>query len=155
MMAFSSFWWLLAGLAVIAEMLTGTVYLLLIGAGFVAAALAAHLGLAPTLQIMLAALVGAALVFGWWRIRAPARRAAVSAQTDASLNLDIGQTVMVDHWSADGTASVMHRGARWTVLAQGGAGAASGATAALPAPAPYRIVALSGSAFVVAPIPVG
>ena len=151
MMAFSSFWWLLAGLAVIAEMLTGTVYLLLIGAGFVAAALAAHLGLAPTAQIVLAALVGAALVFGWWRIRAPARRAAAPAQTDASLNLDIGQTVMVDHWGTDGTASVMHRGARWTVIAQAGDAAA----AALPAPAAYRIVALDGSAFVVAPIPVG
>jgi membrane protein implicated in regulation of membrane protease activity len=153
MMAFSSFWWLLAGLAVIAEMLTGTVYLLLIGAGFVAAALAAHLGLAPTVQIVLAAMVGAALVFGWWRIRAPARRATVSAQTDASLNLDIGQTVMVDHWGADGTASVMHRGARWTVVTQG---AETGdIAAALPAPAAYRIVALSGSAFVVEPIPIG
>ena len=146
MLALSTFWWLLAGLAVIAEMLSGTVYLLLIGAGMVAAALAAHLGFGLTVQIVTAAVVGSALVFFWWRVRAPARRATLAAQSNPDLNLDIGQTVVVDAWSADGTASVMHRGARWNVVPENPVGA-------VLVPGTHRIVALVGSTFVVAPTP--
>ncbi|MCZ2495313.1 NfeD family protein [Xylophilus sp. Kf1] len=143
-MALSTFWWLLAGAAVVAEMLTGTVYLLLIGAGLVAAALAAHLGFGLTAQIFTAAVIGSVLVFFWWRVRAPARRAALASQADPDLNLDIGQQVQVDHWNTDGTASVMHRGARWSVVARSPSGT-------LPAPGPHRIVGLLGSSFVVVP----
>lgn len=146
MLALSTFWWLLAGLSVIAEMLTGTVYLLLIGAGMVAAALSAHLGFGLTVQIFTAAFIGSALVFFWWRVRAPARRAALDVQSSPDLNLDIGQTVQVDHWGADGTASVMHRGARWSVVPQNPVGA-------VRAPGLHRIVALAGSSFVVVPVP--
>ena len=154
MMAFSTLWWLLAGIAVVAELLTGTVYLLLIGAGFVAAALVAHGGLSLPLQTVVAAVVGSALVLLWWRVRAPTRRAAVAPQASRDLNLDIGQTVQVDAWSADGSASVMHRGARWTVVAE----APSAPPATLDGqtmrhrPGLYRIVALSGSSLVVTPL---
>ncbi|QHI96826.1 NfeD family protein [Xylophilus rhododendri] len=147
-MAFSTFWWLLAALAIISELLTGTVYLLLIGAGFVAAALASYAGLSVTAQTVVAAAVGAVLVLLWWRIRAPQRRAALAAQASPDLNLDIGQTVHVEAWSAEGTASVMHRGARWTVVAEDGA-------AAPHAPGSWRIVAVVGSSFVVSPAAAG
>lgn len=146
MLALSTFWWLLAGLAVIAEMLTGTVYLLLIGAGLVAAALAAHLDFGLTVQIVTAAVIGSALVLFWWRVRAPARRAALAAQSSPDLNLDIGQTVVVEQWNTDGTASVMHRGARWSVEPENPVGS-------VLQPGPHRIVALVGSTFVVVPIP--
>ncbi|MEG0922354.1 MAG: NfeD family protein, partial [Comamonas sp.] len=43
-MALSSIWWLLTGIAVIAELLTGTLYLLMVALGLAAAAIAAHLG---------------------------------------------------------------------------------------------------------------
>ncbi|WPB58868.1 NfeD family protein [Xylophilus sp. GOD-11R] len=145
MMALSTWWWILAGLAVVAELLTGTVYLLLIGAGMVAGALAAHAGLALTTQIVIAAVVGAGLVAVWWRIRAPARRAAEPPQANADLNLDIGQTVHIDIWSAEGAASVMHRGARWTAVPVD-------RQAPAPAPGAYRIVAIEGASLVVAPL---
>ena len=44
-MAESTIWWLLAGTAVGIELVTGTLYLLMLSIGLGAAALAAHLGL--------------------------------------------------------------------------------------------------------------
>ena len=38
-MAQSTIWWLIAGAAIVVELLSGTVYLLLLSAGFAAAAL--------------------------------------------------------------------------------------------------------------------
>ena len=46
-MSESTLWWLLAGAAVGLELVTGTFYLLMIALGLGAAAMAAHLGLAP------------------------------------------------------------------------------------------------------------
>ena len=43
-MADSTLWWLLAGAAVAVELLTGTFYLLMLGIGVAAGALAAHAG---------------------------------------------------------------------------------------------------------------
>ena len=54
----STIWWLAAGAVVVAELLTGTFYLLMVAIGLVAAALAAHLGLPITAQIVAAAVVG-------------------------------------------------------------------------------------------------
>ena len=55
-MAFSTIWWLMAGVAVIAELLTGTLYLLMVALGLAAAAIAAHLGAGTTTQILVAAI---------------------------------------------------------------------------------------------------
>ena len=41
----STVWWIFVGLTMAAELLTGTIYLLMIGTGLDAGALAAHLGL--------------------------------------------------------------------------------------------------------------
>jgi len=153
MLDLSTLWWLLAAVVLIVEMLTGTVYLLLIAAAFVAAALAAYGGVAPTPQILIAAVIGSALVLAWWRVRASARRARAAAQPEAAadpdMNLDIGQTVVVEVWELDGTAAVMHRGARWTVIA----GRPDGTPTGMPGvTGPHRIVAMAGSRLVVAPL---
>ena len=58
----STIWWLAAGAVVVAELLTGTFYLLMVALGLVAAALAAHLGLASALQMVSAAIVGGGAV---------------------------------------------------------------------------------------------
>ena len=49
-MTHSTIWWLLAGVAVGVELVTGTFYLLMLAAGLVSAALAAHLGATVTVQ---------------------------------------------------------------------------------------------------------
>ena len=54
----STIWWLAAGAVVVAELLTGTFYLLMVAVGLSASALAAHLGLPIAAQLVAAALVG-------------------------------------------------------------------------------------------------
>jgi membrane protein implicated in regulation of membrane protease activity len=51
-MAQSTIWWLVAGVLVAVELLTGTFYLLMLAIGMAAAACAAHLGGNATVQIL-------------------------------------------------------------------------------------------------------
>jgi membrane protein implicated in regulation of membrane protease activity len=128
-------WWILAGLLVLAELLTGSFYLLMLAIGAVAGALAAHLGLGVTSQVVVAALLGAGATAAWHlkRARSP-QSAPVELNRDA--NLDIGQSVHVSAWADDGTARVTYRGAGWTVrhVGQG-----------RPQPGEYAIVSVSGN----------
>ena len=64
-MANSTIWWLIAGGAVVLELLSGTVYLLLLGVGFAAAAIAAHAGGSLSVQLVVAAVVGVGAVAAW------------------------------------------------------------------------------------------
>ncbi|MGV8804099.1 MAG: NfeD family protein [Polaromonas sp.] len=112
----STVWWLLAGLSVAAELVTGTFYLLMLAVGFSAGALASHFGLTPVGQMLTAAAVGGGAVALWhWQRRQGQPVMAASANPD--VHLDIGQSVHVAHWNADGTASVHFRGAHWTAVA--------------------------------------
>lgn len=105
-------WWLLAGILVAVEMATCTFYLLMLSLGAVVAALAAHLGLQPVMQILVGTLVGGGAVIGWHmkRRRDPQP---VAAAFNPDVNLDIGSRVHVPHWATDGTARVQYRGAGW------------------------------------------
>ncbi len=138
-MAESTIWWVLAGGAIAVELLTGTFYLLMLSLGLIAAALAAHAGAAMTTQLVVAALVGGGFIIGWRarRLRAPAELPA-GANQDA--NLDVGETVQVDSWLADGTSTVKYRGANWSVALVAGAS---------PTPGAHRIVEVVGSRLVV------
>ncbi|MGQ3053674.1 MAG: NfeD family protein [Roseateles sp.] len=118
-------WWITAGVLVAAELATGTFYLLMLAVGVVAGALAAHLGLSLTGQMLAAALIGGAAVVAWHRQRSKAPRAA-PAYWNPDVNLDIGQSVQVDVWSADGNAKVHYRGAAWQARFIGSAPPASG-----------------------------
>src|SRR6478735_10058836 len=57
-MADSTVWWLLAGTAVAVELVTGTFYLLMLGIGLAAGAIAAHLGAGIAVQLVVGALIG-------------------------------------------------------------------------------------------------
>ncbi|MGE0499270.1 MAG: NfeD family protein [Ramlibacter sp.] len=114
-MAESTIWWLLTGAAVAVELLTGTFYLLMLAIGLAAAALAAHLGLTLTVQLLVAAAVGGGAVVAWHLLRN--RQAAGPAPgANRDINLDVGESLHVDAWNPDGTASVRYRGANWTVI---------------------------------------
>ncbi|MBX3660101.1 MAG: NfeD family protein [Ramlibacter sp.] len=114
-MAESTVWWLLSGAAVAVELLTGTFYLLMITLGLVAAALGAHLGAPVVAQIVIAALVGGGAVVVWHVVRGK-RPAEPPATANRDVNLDIGESVHVESWGPDGTATVKYRGAQWTVV---------------------------------------
>ncbi|MDO8276969.1 MAG: NfeD family protein [Burkholderiaceae bacterium] len=134
-------WWLVAGILVAAELATGTFYLLMVAVGCVAGALAAHAGMSGTGQVVTAALLGAACTAGWHFKRARSPRSA-PAERNSDVNIDIGQTLHVEAWAADGTARVPYRGAAWSVQFEG---------PGTPAPGMHVIVAVQGSQLRVAP----
>jgi membrane protein implicated in regulation of membrane protease activity len=133
-------WWFAAGALIVAELFTGTFYLLMIALGLIAGGIAFVMGALAHVQLGAAAvvaLIAAAALrrsrFGNWKHRNDASR-------DAAVNLDIGATLQVDQWR-DGRARAMYRGAQWDVeLAPG---ESEGARV-------YRITALDGNRLIVA-----
>lgn len=134
-------WWVAAGLAVAAELATGTFYLLMFALGLAAGAVAAHLGLSGSLQIGVAAVVAGIATAVWhWR-RAHHPRSAPAA-SNRDVNLDIGERVQVVAWGADRTARVQYRGAQWTARLQPNAEARAGE---------HRVAAVEGNWLVLEP----
>jgi membrane protein implicated in regulation of membrane protease activity len=134
-------WWLAAGVLVAAELSTGTFYLLMVALGCGAGAIAAHLGLGGTAQLITAALLGGGATAAWHLKRASQPRSAPAA-SNRDVNLDIGETVRVEAWDEDGLARVHYRGAGWSARFAG-----SGA----PAPGEHMIVAIEGNRLSLAP----
>ena len=137
----STIWWTLAGLVVIAELMTGTFYLLMISLGMVAGALAAHSGIGLVGQCVVAALVGGGATIAWhfYKIKQPS---AAKAQANSDVNQDVGAVVQVNAWNADGSAFVKYRGAQWTVLAAPGVAKTTGS---------YRVKEVIGNQLVFEP----
>ena len=117
-MSESTIWWLLAGAAVGIELVTGTFYLLMVAIGLAAAAIASHLGLPLTWQLVTAAMVGGGAVVLWRTLRGdqPDR---LPVQSNADVHIDIGEPVFVENWNADGTTNVKYRGSNWAAIAHG------------------------------------
>ena len=135
----STAWWLLAGLLVITELLTGTFYLLMLALGAIVGALSAHLGQGTHAQIFAAAILGAGAVLACYLVRKRSpRRQPASGNRD--VNMDVGETVMVDQWNADGSAQVRYRGAAWTVMGRPGV---------LPQPGLHRVAEVIGNRLLV------
>ena len=138
-MDLSTVWWLVTGGLIAVELLTGTFYLLMLSLGAAAAALAAHGGLTLTGQMVVGAAVGGLAVTAWHL-----KNARPNADTDAARNpdihLDLGETVQVTEWDAEGLAHVKHRGAQWTALLSPGQPQTTGA---------HRIVEMVGSRLVI------
>jgi membrane protein implicated in regulation of membrane protease activity len=108
-------WWLLAGGLVAVELMVGSFYLLMLALGLTAAALAAHAGMDTAGQYTVAAVVGSAAVVALYMVKRR-RPEDPSVRSLRSVNLDVGETIQVDTWLADGTASVQYRGAQWTAV---------------------------------------
>ena len=138
-MAASTMWWLAAGAAIAVELVTGTFYLLMVAIGLGAAAVAAHAGVAVSTQLVVAAVVGGGAVVGW-HVRQSKRPPAPLAGANRDVNLDIGETVHITGWNADGTASVFYRGANWTCLHHGGA---------VPSTGLHKVIEVVGSRLLV------
>ncbi len=133
-MSDTTIWWLITGGLIAAELMSGTFYLLMLALGAAAAALAAHLGMGLTFQLVTAALIGGSAAV-LWRQKSLRHEAKVPPE----LHLDIGETVEVSAWDVNGTAQVKHRGANWTAVC---------ASAQTPAPGPHRIQTIQGSRLV-------
>ena len=138
-MAQSSMWWVLAGVVIAVELVTGTFYLLMLSLGLVAGAVSAHLGASSTLQIVVAAVVGIVSVVGW-RYYKQQQPSALRASANHDVNMDVGETVMVEAWHPDGSSTVKYRGAQWSVSLVHGE---------LPTPGHHTIVEVVGSRLLV------
>ncbi len=135
--------WLLIGLALCAaELLTGTFYLLMLGLGCLAGAVAAVADLGFGWQCTAGGVVAAIAGFVFHRVR----NAKSTAQSEALQHLDVGQIVTVQQWNADGTASVRYRGAPWVCRLENGADVATG---------PHRVVSVDGACLIVRPVKAG
>lgn len=117
-MSLITLWWVLVGVLVVLELLTGSFYLLMIALGAVAAAVVAHLGFSLSTQLVVMAVVASGAVAAWHFKRGKTPN--VPTQANASVNMDVGAEVTVEQWNNDRSASVKYRGASWTVLAVAG-----------------------------------
>lgn len=131
----STLWWLATGALVAAELVTGTFYLLMLSLGLAAAALAAHAGVPSAWQWVAAALVGGGSTL-LWRAFKRAQPTAAPARANHDVNMDIGETVHVESFNADGSCNVHYRGAHWDASLAAGEAAGAGA---------YRIAEVVGS----------
>ena len=130
-MDYPTLWWLIAGALVVAELLSGTFYLLMLSLGAAAAALMAYAGGTLTWQIVTAAAVGGAAAVVWHLKQKPSNDA-----QDSNIHLDIGETVTVDAWDAQGHTQVKHRGALWAAVCS---------QSATPEPGLHRISEMQGN----------
>jgi len=118
-------WFVIGFGLVIAELLTGTFYLLVIAIAFGAAGVAALLGASVVLQLATAAAfsLGGTL---WLRQSKFGRRLRDRVISDHVQNMDVGQTLRVDQWAPNRTARANYRGATWDVELAPGEEPASG-----------------------------
>ena len=124
-MADSTWWWLAAGAAVAVELGSGTFYLVMIALGLAAGALAAQAGAQVPVQFIVAAVIGGGAVAAL-HLRRRGMDTPAASHANPDVNPDIGETVHVHSWHADGTASVQNRGANWTATLFPGSAADSG-----------------------------
>ncbi len=110
-MAMHFLWWVLAVALGIAELATGSFYMLVLAAGAAAAGVVAFLGFGLAAQFSCAAVVSAGGAVLVRRLR----RRPEAAHRNPDVNLDIGQSVDVVQWNADGRSRVSYRGALWDV----------------------------------------
>ena len=138
----STIWWLAAGAVVVAELVIGTFYLLMVAIGLVAGAIAAHLGLAPALQMVAAAALGGGAVLALY-FQKKKRPGDPSARADRSVNMDVGETILIESWNPDGTTTVKYRGAQWTAIHRPGV---------TPSTGMHRVAELVGNRLLVDPV---
>lgn len=102
-------WWLAALVLVIAEMFSGTFYLIAVAAGLAAAGMVAYSGVSWGVQAVAAALLCSASVAGIYRWKQKHRH----PHEHANFANDIGASVHVVRWDDERHARVSYRGAEW------------------------------------------
>lgn len=90
-----------------------------------------------TVQVIVAAAVGGLAVVVWNAYRQ--RQTEPPAARETAQHLDVGETVQVDAWDAQGLAQVKHRGANWTAV---------NTVPSKPSPGLHRIQAIQGNRLV-------
>jgi membrane protein implicated in regulation of membrane protease activity len=106
-------WFVVAFGLLVAELLTGTFYLLVIALALGVAGVAAWLGAPVALQFVLAAAIGLGGSM-WLRTTRFGKRLHEKGD-DRVQHMDIGQSLRVEQWTPARTARANYRGAVWDV----------------------------------------
>ena len=114
----------------------------MVALGLATAAVAAHMGLPPTVQMVTAAVVGGGSVVACYFLK-KRQPGDPSARADRSVNLDVGEAIMIESWNTDGTTTVKYRGATWTAIHRPGV---------TPSTGMHRVAELVGSRLLVDPL---
>jgi membrane protein implicated in regulation of membrane protease activity len=112
-------WWVIVGIGlIVAELMTGTFLLLILGVAALAGAAIAYFNLSFWLQVIAAVAVGSAGML--WVSRVHGRSMKTARGRDEHI-LDIGQMVELESWvsEVDGLARVRYRNASWDAHVQG------------------------------------
>ena len=105
-------WFVLAFVLLVAELLSCTFYLLMIAVALAGAGAASLAGAALTVQLMVAALLGFAGAMFLRRLRVGRR---YGDKAEPLQNMDVGQSVTVAGWTNARTARASYRGAQWDI----------------------------------------
>ena len=105
-------WFVLAFALLVAELLTGTFYLLVISIALAGAGVASLFGAPLRLQLVIAAVIGFGGALLLRRMRFGKLQ---NAEAEPLQNMDVGQTLHVTRWSGDRKARASYRGAQWDV----------------------------------------
>jgi len=105
-------WFVLAFVLLVAELLTGTFYLLMIALALAGAGLASLAGASLTVQLLVAAVLGFSGALLLRRLRFGKLQ---NDQAEPLQNMDVGQSLKVDGWSGTRTARANYRGAQWDI----------------------------------------
>ena len=135
--------WTIVGFAlVIIELMTGTFYLLVMGVGGLAGALAAWLGAPFLVQVAVAGVVAS---IGTWMVQR--WHAAHRTDGDQGNAIDVGQAVILASWNnqAEGMLRVKYRGTEWDARVRPG----DVASASVPVGGMLYILAQDGQCWVV------
>ncbi len=110
-MAMHYLWWIAGVILVIAELMTGSLYLLAVAVGAAAAGLVALLAQPIWVQFLVAALlsVGASSVVQKLR----GKQTTLPSQENPDVLLDVGSRIFVSNWQPNHATRVQHRGTDW------------------------------------------
>lgn len=143
-MSESSLWWIVAAFFVSLELLSGSLYLLILAIGAVGAALCALGGQSQNVQFFVAAVLGGGGVLFWHRQLLKRGPIDIEGYNTTGLGqLDVGEEVCVAGWGPDGTAQVVYRGSAWMARYHG---------PHVPTNGPHRIRAIESSYLVLEPL---
>ncbi len=107
-------WWFVIGFGLlVAELLTGTFYLLIIAVAMGVAGLASLAGAPLAVELVIAAVIGLGGSM-WLRTTRWGKRLHERGD-DRVQNMDIGQSLRVDQWTSTRTARAHYRGSVWDV----------------------------------------
>jgi membrane protein implicated in regulation of membrane protease activity len=105
-------WFVLAFVLLVAELVTGTFYLLMIAIALAGAGVASLAGASLAVQLVIAVILGFSGALLLRRLRFGRSQ---NEQAEPLQNMDVGQSVQVDGWSGSRKARASYRGAQWDI----------------------------------------